>query len=52
MAAMPKFANEVTPQKDANFGSGTLEHFAQEWEPAFAACPVVILCPENRHYVS
>jgi hypothetical protein len=36
MAATPKFANEIAAQNHASFRIGTLEHFAQEWEPAFA----------------
>jgi hypothetical protein len=51
MAAIPKFANEIAAQNDANLGFGTLEHFAPEWEPAFAllvgsACAQKIgICP-------
>jgi hypothetical protein len=49
MAAIPKFANEIAAQNDANLGVGTLEHFAQEWEPAFALACRFIVCPENWH---
>src|SRR5260221_14623622 len=38
-------------QNDANFGFGTLEHFAHEWESAFALARRFIMCPEKRHYV-
>jgi hypothetical protein len=49
MAAIPKFANEIAAQNDANLGIGTLEHFAQEWESAFALARRLIVCPENWH---
>jgi hypothetical protein len=49
MAAIPKFASEITAQNDANLGTGTLEHFAREWESAFALACRLIVCPENWH---
>src|SRR5262249_52829750 len=48
-AAIPKFANEIAAQNDANSGSRTLEHFAQAWEPAFALVRGVSVCPGNGH---
>ncbi len=49
MAAIPKLANEIAAQNDASFRIARLEHFAQEWEPAFALAPRLIVCPEKRH---
>jgi hypothetical protein len=51
MAAIPKFANRFGAQNDANLGTGTLEHFVQEWEPAFVLAHPFIVCSENWHYV-
>jgi hypothetical protein len=42
---------DLAPGRNANLGTGTLEHFVQEWESAFARARPFIVCPENRHYV-
>jgi hypothetical protein len=47
MATIPKFADEIAAQNSANLGTGTLEHFVQEWESAFVLARRFIVCPEN-----